>query len=197
MDLPVFCHFDEMVPVAEIRENPDNPNVHPDSQIAALAEVLRRNGWRSPVTVSRRSGLVVKGHGRIAAARALGLEAVPVAFQDYETEADEISDLVADNRIAELSELDLEKVDELADRLGLEAERMGFFRESSGALDKTLKDSLNAEKEKAARSIPIMILATQEEAEDFDRVKAELGVKSDDVVFSHIFKEYMEARAND
>ena len=73
--------------------------------MALLARVIESQGWRQPVKVSNRSGLIVSGHGRYSAALLLGCP-VPVDFQDYATEADELADLLADNRIAEMAEMD-------------------------------------------------------------------------------------------
>ena len=105
-DIPVFCAHDELISVADVVGNPRNPNTHPASQIELLAKIIAAQGWRAPITVSRRSGFVVRGHGRLAAAQALGVSSVPVDFQDYESEAAEWADLIADNRIAELADLD-------------------------------------------------------------------------------------------
>ena len=55
--------------------------------------------------VSNLSGYIVSGHGRYEAAKLLGCP-VPVDFQDYATEAEELADLLADNRIAEMAEMD-------------------------------------------------------------------------------------------
>ena len=102
---PVFCAFDEIVELENIRPNPKNPNRHPQEQIDLLVEVIRHRGWRAPVTVSTLSGLIVRGHARFTAARQLGCP-VPVDYQDYPSEAEELADLVADNRLAELADLD-------------------------------------------------------------------------------------------
>ena len=105
-DIPVFCAFDELVPIGKVIGNPKNPNKHPKEQIKLLATIIRGQGWRAPITVSRRSGYIVRGHGRLEAAQLLGLEKVPVDYQNYATEAEEWADLIADNRLAELAELD-------------------------------------------------------------------------------------------
>ena len=54
--------------------------------------------------MSKRSGFIVKGHGRLAAALLEGVKEAPVDYQNYTTEAEEYAVLVADNRIAELAE---------------------------------------------------------------------------------------------
>ena len=105
-DVPVYCAHDAIVDVAALVPNPKNPNAHPDNQIQLLGRIIRETGWRAPITVSKRSGFIVKGHGRLAAALLEGFKEVPVDYQHYDSEAQEYADLVADNRIAELSEID-------------------------------------------------------------------------------------------
>jgi hypothetical protein len=102
----VWCAHDEIVPIEKIIGNPRNPNRHPAKQVAALGKIIRGQGWRAPITISRHSGFVVRGHGRYAAALDLGLSAVPVDFQEYEDDANEWADMVADNRVAEMAEMD-------------------------------------------------------------------------------------------
>ena len=104
--VPVHCAHDLIVNVALLKPNPKNPNTHPDRQIQLLGKIIRSTGWRQPITVSKRSGFIVKGHGRLAAALLEGFEEVPVDYQNYTSEAEEYADLVADNRIAELAEID-------------------------------------------------------------------------------------------
>jgi DNA modification methylase len=104
--VPVYCAHDAIVDVAKLVPNPKNPNTHPDEQIQLLGRIIRQTGWRAPITVSTRSGFIVKGHGRLSAALLEGVKAVPVDYQNYASEAEEYADLVADNRIAELAEID-------------------------------------------------------------------------------------------
>lgn len=110
--ITVHCAHDEIVPVASVVPNPRNPNMHPERQIDLLARIIQAQGWRAPVTISNRSGFIVRGHGRYLAALRLGLLAVPVDFQDYASEAEEWADLIADNRIAELAEMDMARLKE-------------------------------------------------------------------------------------
>jgi len=105
-DPQVFCSHTEMRDPASLVEHPRNYNTHPAEQIRLLAKIIRHQGWRNPITVSKRSGYVVKGHGRLAAALQLGCSEVPVDVQEYKDEASEYADMIADNRIAELAEAD-------------------------------------------------------------------------------------------
>ena len=111
--IPVYCAFDKIVPAGEMRPNPKNPNQHPEEQIELLAKIIQAQGWRAPVTVSTLSGLVVRGHGRLMAAIHAGLSHVPVDYQHYDSEEAETADLIADNRIAELAEIDNKMLAEL------------------------------------------------------------------------------------
>ena len=104
--VPVFCAHDEIIAIEKLIPNPKNPNKHPDEQIQLLGRIIRQAGWRQPITVSTRSGFIVKGHGRLMAAQLEGLTEAPVDYQNYASEAEEYADLTADNRIAELSEID-------------------------------------------------------------------------------------------
>ena len=118
-DIPVYCAHDKIVNISDLKPNPKNPNQHSDSQIELLANIIKKQGWRQPIKVSTRSGYIVSGHGRYEAALIIGTEAVPVDFQDYANEESELADLLADNRIAELAEIDNEKLAELFSEIDL------------------------------------------------------------------------------
>ena len=86
--VPVFCAHDAIVAIEKLIPNPKNPNTHPDAQIQALGRIIRQTGWRAPITVSKRSGFIVKGHGRLAAAKLEGLTEVPADYQNNTNEAE-------------------------------------------------------------------------------------------------------------
>jgi len=79
---------------------------------------MKHNGIRRSVIVSKRSGLVVVGHGRIQAMERLGMRNIPVQYQDYASENEEYSDAVADNAIALQAELDLSGINQDVPDLG-------------------------------------------------------------------------------
>ena len=112
--IEVWCSFDKLVPVDELKPNPRNPNTHPQRQVELLAKNIRYFGWRQNLTVSRQSGFLVSGHGRLMAAKHLGVDVVPVQYQDFASESDELAVLVADNRLAELAAVDLNELEKIA-----------------------------------------------------------------------------------
>jgi DNA modification methylase len=131
-DIPIFCAHTELVDIEKLVPNPRNPNRHPESQIQLLAKIIKAQGFRNPIVVSKRSGFVIKGHGRLDAAKLLAMATVPVDFQDYESEAAEWADMVADNRIAEISETDEDSLKALLKELDgkIDLDLTGFDADS-------------------------------------------------------------------
>ena len=142
----IHCSYRERRDPAALVEHPRNPNRHPQKQIELLARIIRHQGWRNPIVISARSGFVVAGHGRLAAARLLGVSEVPVDVQAFETEADEWAHLVADNRIAELADMDEAGLGELLRDLGdvedFDLELTGF---GEAEIDKLLGEDEGAD----------------------------------------------------
>ena len=146
-DIPVYCAYDKIVPVAEVRPNPKNPNQHPEEQIELLAKIIKTQGWRAPITVSTLSGLVVRGHGRLMAANFLGLGCVPVDFQHYKNNDEELADLLADNKIAELAEIDSKMLAEVfmdIDPAAIDIDITGYSDEEYHDIVSALMDATSA-----------------------------------------------------
>ena len=113
-EVGIECSHTRMADVAELVENPRNPNKHPASQIELLAKIIANQGWRSPIVISKRSGLIVKGHGRYEAALKLGLDTVPGEF-DLDLTGymeDDLSSMMSEYFDADYSILDEDGVDE-------------------------------------------------------------------------------------
>ena len=129
-EVAIKCAYTDMVPIGDLKPHPKNPNRHPPKQIAVLARLMLRLGMRQPITVSNLSGYIVRGHGRLEACKALKMAKVPVDFQDYADEAEEMADLLADNRIPELSELDMSAAWENLGRISnqFKLEDLGFMK---------------------------------------------------------------------
>jgi ParB-like chromosome segregation protein Spo0J len=108
----IHCSHQRLVPIAELVLHPQNNNHHPAEQITRLAKIMAYQGWRYPVKVSTRSGYVVSGHGRIAAARVNGWTEIPCDFQPYDSAEQELADLTADNAIASWAEFNAAQLEE-------------------------------------------------------------------------------------
>lgn len=105
--MKVRCTYDQLVPISSLNPHPKNTNKHSKEQIQRLAKILEYQGWRYPIKVSKQSGFITSGHGRLEAAMLMKLDVVPVNFQDYENDTQELADLTSDNAIASWAELDL------------------------------------------------------------------------------------------
>jgi len=104
--MKIHCLYDKMLPLEELKPSPRNPNEHPQKQVERLAKILEYQGMRYPIKVSKLSGCITSGHGRLAALKFMGIKEAPVVFQDYDDADQEYADIVADNSIASWSELD-------------------------------------------------------------------------------------------
>lgn len=144
--IPVYCAYDEIVATATLKPNPRNPNKHPQEQVEKLGKIIRGNGWRNPITVSTRSGLIVKGHGRLLTAQLEELKEVPVEFQNYESEEAELADLTADNHIAELAEIDRQMLADIfadIDTGAIDFDLSGYTEEEYGELASALSEAVH------------------------------------------------------
>jgi len=106
----VRCSHEKMVPAGQLKDHPQNPYIHPEVQVQKLAILIKFHGWRYPIVVSRRSGFIVNGHCRLRAAQILGLNLVPVDFQYFKNESDELAHLLADNVVQEFKEISKAKM---------------------------------------------------------------------------------------
>lgn len=138
--IPVFCAHDAIILIDDLKPNPKNPNQHSDSQIRLLSKIIVSAGWRAPVTVSNLSGMIVRGHGRLCAAKDAGLKEVPVDYQNYTSESEEYADLIADNRLSELSELDNKMLVDLLSEINID----NIPLELSGYTDSDFKSLLQS-----------------------------------------------------
>ena len=77
-----------------------NARTHPSEQVAQIAASIAEFGFNAPILVDSSAGIIA-GHGRLLAARKLGLAEVPVIVLDHLTETQKRAYILADNRIAE------------------------------------------------------------------------------------------------
>jgi DNA modification methylase len=92
----------EYRPTELLRPAPRNARSHSKRQIDQIAASIKRFGFVNPILVDG-EGRIIAGHGRLAAAKALKLERVPVLQLDHLSEADRRAYALADNRLAELA----------------------------------------------------------------------------------------------
>jgi DNA modification methylase len=97
-----------------------NARTHSKEQVVQIAASIREFGWTNPVLVDGDRGIIA-GHGRVMAARKLGLAEVPTIELRDMTEAQKRAYIIADNKLAENAGWDMELLAlELADLAGLD-----------------------------------------------------------------------------
>lgn len=87
------------IPVAQLIPYARNARVHSDEQVAQIAASIREFGFLNPIIVDGDNGIIA-GHGRIMAARILGLESLPCIEAAHLTEAQRKAYMLADNKLA-------------------------------------------------------------------------------------------------
>ena len=115
--LKIHCEG-KLTNISSLTRHSKNANVHPGDQVERLAKILLYQGFRSPIVVSNLSGSIVAGHGRLEAAIKNGWLKVPVVYQDFESEEQEIAHLHADNAIAFWAQLDFAAINNQIGDLG-------------------------------------------------------------------------------
>jgi DNA modification methylase len=88
----------ELWPVDRLRPYERNPRTHSDEQVDQIAASMVEFGWTNPVLVDEQGGILA-GHGRLLAARKLGLAEVPVIRFEHLSEAQKRAYLIADNQL--------------------------------------------------------------------------------------------------
>ena len=89
----------EMTPVARLRAYERNARIHSRKQVAQIADSIRRFGFTNPVLVSD-DNEIVAGHGRVLAARQIGMTEVPVLRLSHLSAEERRAYVLADNKLA-------------------------------------------------------------------------------------------------
>ena len=104
-----------------------NSRTHSDAQVTKIASSIKEFGFLNPVIIDKDNGIIA-GHGRVMAAKKLGMKQVPVLLADHLTEAQKRAYVIADNRLA----LDAEWDEEMLKVEIAELEDLGFNLELTG-----------------------------------------------------------------
>src|SRR6516164_3234243 len=100
-------HRIELVPVSRLAPYKGNARTHSRKQIRQIADSIRRFGFTNPVLIDN-GGEIIAGHGRVAAAKLLGLNEVPTLRLSHLSAAEKRAYVLADNKLAEKAGWDRE-----------------------------------------------------------------------------------------
>ena len=97
----------EMVSLDKLRPYENNARTHSPEQVDTLRASLREFGFVNPILIDLEYGIIA-GHGRLMAAQAEGMTAVPCVFVEHLTPEQKRAYILADNKLAELAGWDME-----------------------------------------------------------------------------------------
>lgn len=106
----------------------NNAKIHSEEQVTMIASSIREFGFLSPVLIDRDFNIIA-GHGRVMAAKKLEMESVPCVFVEGLTEAQRKAYILADNRLGELAEWNMDLVNmelEALDDMDFDVSLTGF-----------------------------------------------------------------------
>jgi len=123
--------------VADLRPYEANSRVHSEEQIARLAASIEEWGWTIPVLVDPEGGIIA-GHGRVEAAKRLGLAEVPVMVAEGWSEERKRAYVITDNKLAEDSSWDRSILADELKALGAGGYDLGLIGFAADELDDLL-----------------------------------------------------------
>lgn len=188
----------ELWPVERLVPYERNARTHSPEQVAQLAASISEFGFLNPILVDSKDGIIA-GHGRLAAAKDMGLTEVPVVVLDHLTEAQKRAYVLADNKLAlnagwdekllqiELTGLQLQDFD--LSLIGFDEDELGKLL-GSGEFDGSEEEP--QEQEPLDRGVALAIVLTSEEMLQWRKAKAELGYSTDKAAFWKLVEDLLE-----
>jgi hypothetical protein len=152
-------HRIEMLATSALKPFKRNARTHSRKQIRQIADSIRHFGFINPVLIDE-AGQIIAGHGRVEAAKSLGMSEVPTIRLEHMSDAEKRAYIIADNRLAEKAGWDREilvtELEYLIDSQ-LDVEVIGF---DPGEIEIVLNDVDKAEREAAAPEdeVPALVM---------------------------------------
>jgi ParB-like chromosome segregation protein Spo0J len=148
-----------------------NSRTHSDAQVTKIAASIKEFGFLNPVIIDKDSGIVA-GHGRVMAAKKLGMVDVPVIQADHLTDAQRRAYVIADNRLAldagwddDMLKIEFDELKDLdfnLDVIGFDAEEINLL---FNGWDSDIKSINEIESIDSVAKEKIIIKCNQEEHE--------------------------------
>lgn len=157
----------ELWPVERLVPFEGNARTHSAAQVAQLAASIQRFGFLAPILVDGESGILA-GHGRLMAARELGMQQVPVVVLDHLTPAQKRAYVIADNKLALNAGWDIDLLAMEVDALRLEEFDLSLLGFSEDELKGLTEDGWASD-----------IEAVERHDENLDGIQAKIVVKLD------------------
>jgi len=152
LDLKMADHI-ELKKVDELIPYSKNARLHSEAQVAQIAASIIEFGFTNPILIDGEKGIIA-GHGRLMAAKKLGLKEVPVVILDHLSETQKKAYIIADNKLAENAGWDEEILaSELAD-LKNEDFNLDLIGFEDKELEKIFSSLYNKDEDQGTEEIP-------------------------------------------
>lgn len=158
------------MPVGSIIPYANNAKQHPEDQVNDLASQIAKFGWDQPIVVDQKN-VIIKGHGRLLAAKKLNLKEVPVVYSSLD-EYEAMASRIADNKVATKGLIDQDRLKFDVNTLNLK----NFDLKFTGMSDLELKPLIESD------SISKQIFGNkdQQDQEEDEGEEATLDTSSDE-----------------
>lgn len=125
----------ELIPVELLKPYENNARKHTQEDVQAIAASIAKFGFNDPIGIWK-DNIIIEGHGRLEAAKLLGLKEVPCIRLDYLNDEQRRAYSLAHNKTAELSRWDEEMLSsELKDLEELNMSEVGFRLDADSVPD--------------------------------------------------------------
>jgi hypothetical protein len=157
---------------AELAEHPANWRRHPESQIAALTDVIAEVGWAGACLFNERTGRMIDGHARRKVALEQGTERVPVLVGDWSEEQEKLI-LASLDPLAAMAETDEKALGDLLKEVEANGGDLQAMLDSMMPDDGELVEGFNMGKGGPAKNVVAMLAINVGDVTEFERLVAE------------------------
>lgn len=169
----VYRQVADLIPYAR------NARTHSDEQVTRIASSIKEFGFTNPILIDGDNGILC-GHGRLAAAKKLGMREVPTIELSGMTDAQKRAYILADNKLAlnstwdyETLKIELSSLDEIGYEIGLTGFSDSEFNNLFGLIDEN-----DIESAKVVENFSVVVdFENEEEQETFFTEMKERGYK--------------------
>lgn len=158
------------VPIGTLVPDPKNARAHNERNLEVISNSLKEHGQDTPIVAEKGTNIIIKGHGRLAAAKMLGWTHIAVVFVESSGENSRISRSLVDNQSAALATWDFDALMASLNTLvenDVSIEDIGFSQED---LVPIMADNQQPEPEKPKQKNPPPIKLTWDQRGVFDSV---------------------------
>jgi ParB-like chromosome segregation protein Spo0J len=192
----------EQWPIERLRRYEQNSRTHTAAQVAQVAASMQEWGFTNPILAGA-DGVVIAGHCRLAAAKKLGLQQVPVIVLDHMTPEQRRAYVIADNQLALQAGWDVEILGAEIEGLRLDGFDLNLLGFDEDELSKILGGEFGGEEEEEEeeeddmdRGVALAIVLSPEEMAEWRKAKAELGYSKDKTAFWKLVSDFLEEQRN-